>query len=341
MKPAVRRVLVTGGAGFIGSAVCRKFVSKGHIVCNVDKLTYAANLKSLHEINSAPNYQFVHADICDQKRMFDTIAAFQPDVLLHLAAESHVDRSISDASAFIQTNIVGTVSLLEAALEYWRQREHTRPFIFHHVSTDEVYGELPFDHGKFSETTAYDPFSPYSASKAASDFLALSWFRTHGLPVVVSNCTNNYGPFQNSEKLIPRMIINALSGEPLPVYGEGRNVRDWLHVEDHVAALERVMEQGAAGERYNIGGRNERRNIDVVKHICEELDKRVPRRDGHSYSEQISYVADRPGHDLRYAIDPQKVESELGWRPSFDFEEGLAATVDWYVSNQWWWDTHQ
>lgn len=334
------RLIVTGGAGFIGSAVCRHFVAAGHQVLNVDKLTYAANLDSLRSIANRPNYRFEHHDICDKQAMSALFAEFRPNAVMHLAAESHVDRSIDAPSVFIETNVAGTVNLLEVALDYWTGVGRPSDFRFHHVSTDEVYGDLPLDGGKFTESTPYNPSSPYSASKAASDFMVTSWYRTYGLPVVISNCSNNYGPFQNPEKLIPHMIVKALAGQHLPVYGTGSNVRDWLHVDDHVAALERVLTAGQVAERYNVGGCNEWKNIDVVRLICRLLDERRPRSDGRSYADQIAFVNDRPGHDLRYAIDAQKVADELGWSPSYDFESGLAQTIDWYLKNEWWWSTN-
>lgn len=331
------RLIVTGGAGFIGSAACRHFVTRHHDVCNVDKLTYAANPDNLRDISKLPNYRFEQADICDKERMREIVFDHRPDAILHLAAESHVDRSISDASPFIETNVVGTVSLLEIALEYWISIDRAPSFRFHHISTDEVYGDLPLDGGHFTELTPYNPSSPYSASKASSDFMVSSWYRTYGLPVLISNCSNNYGPNQNPEKLIPHTLTKALADKPLPVYGTGSNVRDWLHVEDHVAALALLLAKGRPGERYNIGGRDEWRNIDVVRLICQLLDERRPRPDGKSYAEQITFVTDRPGHDLRYAIDAAKMESELGWRPAHDFQTGLRGTVDWYLNNEWWW----
>lgn len=331
------RLIVTGGAGFIGSAACRYFVTRHHEVCNVDKLTYAANPDNLRDISNLPNYRFEQADICDKERMREIVFDHRPDAILHLAAESHVDRSINDASPFIETNVVGTVSLLEIALEYWISIGRAPSFRFHHISTDEVYGDLPLDGGHFTELTPYNPSSPYSASKASSDFMVSSWYRTYGLPVLISNCSNNYGPSQNPEKLIPHTLTKALADKPLPVYGTGSNVRDWLHVEDHVAALALLLAKGRPGERYNIGGRNEWRNIDVVRLICQLLDERRPRSDGKSYAEQIAFVTDRPGHDLRYAIDAAKMESEFGWRPAHDFQTGLRVTVDWYLNNEWWW----
>ncbi|MBY5771929.1 dTDP-glucose 4,6-dehydratase [Rhizobium leguminosarum] len=331
------RILVTGGAGFIGSALVRHLVSEiGAEVLNVDALTYAGNLASLKSVESAPNYQFLHADICDRAGMQEAFASFRPDIVMHLAAESHVDRSISGADDFIQTNIVGTFSLLDAARHYWDELDAGRKsaFRFLHVSTDEVYGSLG-DEGLFEETTPYDPSSPYSASKAASDHLAIAWHRTYGMPVVVSNCSNNYGPFHFPEKLIPLMILNALEGKPLPVYGNGANVRDWLYVEDHARALFTIASRGRPGEKYNVGGRNERRNIDVVHRICAILDGVYSDKGPHT--RLITNVTDRPGHDARYAIDASKLESELGWKAQETFETGIEKTVHWYLENEWWW----
>ncbi|PCK82211.1 dTDP-glucose 4,6-dehydratase [Rhizobium sophoriradicis] len=331
------RILVTGGAGFIGSALVRHLVSEiGAEVLNVDTLTYAGNLASLKSVESAPNYQFLRADICDRARMQEAFASFRPDIVMHLAAESHVDRSISGAADFIQTNIVGTFSLLDAARHYWGELDARRKsaFRFLHVSTDEVYGSLG-DEGLFEEKTPYDPSSPYSASKAASDHLAIAWHRTYGLPVVVSNCSNNYGPFHFPEKLIPLMILNALGGKPLPVYGNGANVRDWLYVEDHARALYTIASRGRPGEKYNVGGRNERRNIDVVHRICAILDGVYSDKAPHA--RLITNVTDRPGHDARYAIDASKLESELGWKAQETFETGIEKTVRWYLNNEWWW----
>jgi dTDP-glucose 4,6-dehydratase len=334
-----KNILVTGGAGFIGSAVCRHLCANpAYRVTNVDKLTYAGNLASLRAIENAHNYRFVQADICDDAAMLDIMRRDEIDVVMHLAAESHVDRSIDGPGAFIETNIVGTFRLLNAALEYWRglSGEKRDGFRLHHVSTDEVFGDLPFDSGIFTEETPYAPSSPYSASKAASDHLARAWHETYGLPVVLSNCSNNYGPFHFPEKLIPLVLLNALDRRPLPVYGTGANVRDWLFVEDHARALELVATTGRPGESYNVGGRSERTNLAVVEAICDVLDRRRPLADG-SYRDQITFVTDRPGHDRRYAIDASKIERELGWKPSVTFEEGLARTVDWYLDNDWWW----
>lgn len=332
------RLLVTGGAGFIGSAVCKYFIRNGWTVCNIDKLTYAANLDNLREVAGHSRYHFVHADICDKEKMRAIFAEFQPDAVMHLAAESHVDRSIEDANAFVETNVSGTVTLLQVALDYWIANGRQEGFRFHHVSTDEVFGDLPLDgNERFTESTPYNPSSPYSASKAASDFMVMSWHRTFGLPVVISNCSNNYGSHQHKEKLIPLMIIRGLSGDFLPVYGNGRNVRDWLHVDDHVEALELVLTLGVIGGRYNIGGGNEWANIDVVKQICSHLDERFSLKSG-SHHDLIRYVTDRPGHDLRYAINSSKLENEFRWRPRHEFRSGLSETVTWYIENRWWWE---
>ena len=332
-------ILVTGGAGFIGSAVCRHLVETGVRVVNLDKLTYAGNLASLAEIEGSPNYRFVKGDICDGALVARLLENERIDTIMHLAAESHVDRSIDGPADFIETNIVGTFTLLEAALAYWRGLDEAgrSAFRFHHVSTDEVFGDLPFDDSTFSETTPYNPSSPYSASKAASDHLVLAWHHTYGLPVVLSNCSNNYGPYHFPEKLIPLAILNALHEQPLPVYGAGANVRDWLYVEDHARALAQVARSGVPGETYLIGGRAERTNLDVVKAICALLDEKRPRPGGASHADLISFVTDRPGHDRRYAIDPSKTERELGWSPQERFETGLAKTVDWYLANEEWW----
>ncbi|HVX81319.1 MAG TPA: dTDP-glucose 4,6-dehydratase [Devosiaceae bacterium] len=331
------RVLVTGGAGFIGSAVVRHLVrDRGYEVLTVDKLTYAGNLDSLKLVDNRPNHRFLKADICDRAVIEEAFRSFRPERVMHLAAESHVDRSITGADAFIQTNIVGTFTLLEAARAYWLElpEKDRERFRFLHVSTDEVYGTLGQE-GLFSEATPYDPSSPYSASKAASDHLAKSWQRTYGLPVVVSNCSNNYGPYHFPEKLIPLTILNALEGRPLPVYGKGENVRDWLFVEDHARALDLIAERGRPGWTYNVGGRNERRNIDVVRAICRLLDDILPAEKPRE--ELISFVTDRPGHDARYAIDATRLESELGWRATETFETGIDKTVRWYLDNEWWW----
>jgi dTDP-glucose 4,6-dehydratase len=331
------RVLVTGGAGFIGSALVRYLVlEKRYQVLTVDKLTYAGNLKSLKAVEGHDNHAFLKADICDMRAIAEAFQSFRPDRVMHLAAESHVDRSITGAEDFLRTNVMGTFTLLEAARAYYGELkgEMKQRFRFLHVSTDEVYGSLG-DEGLFSEETAYDPSSPYSASKAASDHLAKAWARTYGLPIVVSNCSNNYGPYHYPEKLIPLVILNAMEGRPLPVYGEGSNIRDWLYVDDHARALDLIAERGRIGETYNVGGRNEVRNIDVVRSICAILDQRQPA--DRPREELIRFVADRPGHDARYAIDAQKLENELGWQAKETFETGILRTVDWYMANGWWW----
>ncbi|MBO9709801.1 MAG: dTDP-glucose 4,6-dehydratase [Caulobacter sp.] len=332
------KVLVTGGAGFIGSAVCRLLIEEsGDQVVNVDKLTYAGTLTSVAEIATSPNYSFVQADITDRAAIKAIFEAHAPEAVLHLAAESHVDRSIIGARPFIDTNIVGTYVMLDCALDYWRGLTGTAKaaFRFVHVSTDEVYGSLGAD-GLFEETTPYAPTSPYSASKAAADHLALAWFHTYGLPVLVSNCSNNYGPYHFPEKLIPLMILNGLERRPLPVYGDGTNIRDWLYVEDHARALRTVLEAGRPGEKYNVGGRNERTNLQVVQAICGLLDELAPSAEG-SHSDLITYVADRPGHDHRYAIDATKLENELGWKARETFETGIRKTVEWYLARSDWW----
>jgi dTDP-glucose 4,6-dehydratase len=331
------RILVTGGAGFIGSALVRHLVRDvGAEVLNVDKLTYAGNLASLKVIENAPNYRFLQADICSGQAMAEAFDNFRPDRVMHLAAESHVDRSITGAAEFVQTNVMGTFSLLEAARRHWDglSGQAKEDFRFLHVSTDEVYGSLG-EEGLFHEETPYDPSSPYSASKAASDHLAIAWHRTYGLPVVVSNCSNNYGPYHFPEKLIPLVILNALEGKTLPVYGAGANVRDWLYVEDHAKALHIIASRGRLGEKYNVGGRNERRNIDVVKRICVIMDTMRPAAAPHE--SLIKYVTDRPGHDARYAIDATRLETELGWKAQENFDTGIEKTVAWYLDNEWWW----
>lgn len=333
--------LVTGGAGFIGSAVVRRLMGdpRGlHVVC-VDKLTYAGNRANLAACESNPRFVFEHSDICDGAAMRNLFDLHRPDIVMHLAAESHVDRSIDGPGEFIATNIAGTFTLLQAALGYWRGLEGGKRsrFRFHHISTDEVYGSLGAE-GLFTETTAYSPNSPYSASKAASDHLVRAWHHTYGLPALVSNCSNNYGPYQFPEKLIPHMILKALRGEPLPVYGKGENVRDWLHVDDHAAALQLIAERGAPGETYNVGGNAERRNIDVVHTICAIMDELSPDSRCKDRRSLITFVTDRPGHDLRYAIDASKIEKELGWRPSVTFEQGLRQTVEWYLGHRKWWE---
>lgn len=333
------KVLVTGGAGFIGSAVCRYLVNEaGHSVVNVDCLTYAANLGSLQAIAESPRYSFHQVNVCDGPAIAGILRREQPDAIMHLAAESHVDRSITGPAAFIETNIKGTYEMLEASRAYWSAlpAERKERFRFLHVSTDEVFGSLGSD-GLFTPESPYDPSSPYSASKAASDHLAMAWHRTYGLPVVLSNCSNNYGPYHFPEKLIPLMITNALLGRDLPVYGAGANVRDWLYVEDHARALCTIVEKGVPGESYLVGGRNERSNLAMVNTIISILDTLRPRQDGLSYREQISFVEDRPGHDFRYAIDPTKLEKELGWQAKETFETGIEKTVAWYLANDSWW----
>ena len=334
------RILVTGGAGFIGSALIRHLVAHtDHDVLNVDKLTYAGVLTSLAEVERSERYRFIRADVADAAAMSDALREFQPDLIAHLAAESHVDRSLDGPGAFIQTNIVGTYTLLDAALDYWRglEGERREAFRFHHISTDEVFGSLG-DEGLFTEATPYDPRSPYSASKAGADHLVRAWGHSFGLPVLVTNCSNNYGPYHFPEKLIPLVIIRGLLGASLPIYGDGQNVRDWLFVEDHVRALQAVFEKASAGETYNIGGNSERTNLAVVETICDALDRRHPRADGASYASQIEFVTDRPGHDRRYAIDAAKARRELDWQPSVTFEEGIERTVDWYLDRRDWWE---
>ena len=333
------KILVTGGCGFIGSAVCRRIIREtGHSVVNVDLLTYAASPDSVAEAAASDRYAFVQADVADRAAMERVFRAHQPDAVMHLAAESHVDRSIDTAEPFIRTNVVGVFTLLEVALGYWKALPAGRRdrFRFHHISTDEVYGSLGED-GLFTETTPYDPRSPYSASKAASDHLVSAWGHTHGLPVLITNCSNNYGPYHFPEKLIPLMILNGLAGKPLPVYGDGANVRDWLYVEDHAAALLLVLEKGRVGETYNVGGRNERSNLQVVERVCELLDRIAPDPNIGPRRNLVTFVADRPGHDRRYAIDAAKLETELGWRAAETFETGLAKTVQWYVDRPDWW----
>ena len=334
------RILVTGGAGFIGSALVRSLVQgSDHEVLNLDKLTYAGVLASLQDIDRDPRYRFIQGDIRDADLVARLFAEFQPDAVAHLAAESHVDRSIDGPADFIRTNITGTFTLLQQARSYWRglAAERQDKFRFLHVSTDEVYGSLG-DEGFFTESTAYDPRSPYSASKASADHLVRAWGHTYGLPVFVTNCSNNYGPFHFPEKLIPLISLRALAGEPLPVYGDGGNVRDWLYVEDHARALQAVLERGCPGETYTIGGNAERRNIEVVEAICAELDRVRPRADGSPYRTLITFVADRPGHDRRYAIDASKIRRELDWMPTVTFEEGIARTVEWYLTRRDWWE---
>lgn len=332
-------ILVTGGAGFIGSAVIRHIIQNtNNQVLNIDKLTYAGNLESLKEIDQHSNYKFKQIDICDTEQITAAIDAFQPNAIMHLAAESHVDRSIDGPAAFIQTNIVGTYTLLEAARKYWMEldAEAQQNFRFHHISTDEVYGDLEGTTDLFTETTSYAPSSPYSASKASSDHLVRAWHRTYGLPVIVTNCSNNYGPYHFPEKLIPLVILNALDAKPLPVYGNGQQIRDWLFVEDHARALYKVVTEGVVGETYNIGGHNEKQNIEVVKIICKILDELKPQANGQTYASLITFVKDRPGHDLRYAIDATKIQNELGWTPTETFETGIRKTVEWYLNNLDW-----
>jgi len=337
------RILVTGGAGFIGSTVVRQLIENtGSEVANLDKLTYAGNLESLASVAELPRYHFYQVDICDSAALAAVFAEFKPTAVMHLAAESHVDRSIDGPAQFIETNIVGTYSLLEAARCYWNglPEEERAAFRFHHISTDEVYGDLGSTEGLFTETTSYSPSSPYSASKASSDHLVRAWHRTYGLPVLISNCSNNYGPYQFPEKLIPHMILNALSGEPLPVYGDGSQVRDWLYVEDHARALYEVLTKGQVGETYNIGGHNEKTNLEVVETLCELLEELSPGKPKGvtAYRDLIAFVKDRPGHDRRYAIDAGKIERELGWAPRETFETGLRKTVLWYLDNREWWE---
>ena len=338
----MKKILVTGGAGFIGSAVVRHIIQNTQdSVVNVDKLTYAGNLESLTEVADNSRYAFEQVDICDRAELDRVFAQHQPDAVMHLAAESHVDRSIDSACEFIQTNIVGTFNLLEAARAYWQQMpsEKREAFRFHHISTDEVYGDLHGTDDLFTETTPYAPSSPYSASKASSDHLVRAWLRTYGLPTIVTNCSNNYGPYHFPEKLIPLMILNALDGKPLPVYGDGMQIRDWLFVEDHARALYQVVTEGVVGETYNIGGHNEKANIEVVKTICTLLEELVPEKPAGvaRYEDLITFVQDRPGHDVRYAIDAAKIGRELGWKPQETFESGIRKTVQWYLDNKTWW----
>lgn len=332
------RILVTGGAGFIGSALIRYLINETpHQVLNIDKLTYAGNLESLQEVAASERYTFSQTDICDQAALEQLFQQHQPQLIMHLAAESHVDRSIDGPAAFIQTNIVGTYTLLEVARKYWQNlpEDERASFRFHHVSTDEVYGDLEGTNDLFREDTPYAPSSPYSASKASSDHLVRAWQRTYGLPTLITNCSNNYGPYHFPEKLIPLVILNALEGKPLPVYGKGNQVRDWLYVEDHARALYRVASQGKVGETYNIGGHNEKQNLEVVYRICDLLDELAPSSEG-SYRRLITFVKDRPGHDLRYAIDASKIANELGWKPQETFESGMKKTVRWYLDNLDW-----
>ena len=336
--PRSSRILVTGGAGFIGSNLVRLLIQSGKRVINVDALTYAGNLSSLKDVEENELYSFMQADIADLDSVRSLFKKYQPDGVMHLAAESHVDRSIDGPGVFIQTNVIGTFNLLQSALEYYREleKEAAEKFRFLHVSTDEVFGSLG-DEGKFTEDTRYDPHSPYSASKASSDHLVRAWYDTYGLPTVVTNCSNNFGPYQFPEKLIPVAILKSLRGEPIPVYGKGENVRDWLYVEDHCTALLNVLENGKCGETYNIGGNNEYQNIQLIRMLCKVLDELRPRDDGSKYESLITFVKDRPGHDLRYAIDDSKIKRELGWAPKQDLESGLRATVKWYLENEAWW----
>ena len=330
------KLLVTGGAGFIGSAVVRQAIAAGHSIVNLDVLTYAACLDNVATVADSDLYAFEQVDICDPAGLARVFATHSPDAVMHLAAESHVDRSIDGPAAFLETNIMGTFHLLDAARQYWEGAGRPETFRFHHISTDEVYGSLPMDPDKmFTEDTSYDPRSPYSASKASSDHLVRAWAETYGLPVVLTNCSNNYGPYHFPEKLIPVVILNALAGKDIPVYGAGENVRDWLYVEDHADALLTVVQKGELGRCYNIGGNNEARNIDIVHTICAILDERRPK--ATKYAAQVTFVTDRPGHDLRYAIDASRIRDELGWEPSVTLEQGLSLTVDWYLENEDWW----
>ncbi|WP_369854481.1 dTDP-glucose 4,6-dehydratase [Candidatus Thalassolituus haligoni] len=335
------KFLITGGAGFIGSAVVRYLMSEtSHTVVNVDNLTYAGNLCSIESVSSSDFYVFEKVDICNIKELRRVFDQHKPDVVMHLAAESHVDRSIHGPSDFIQTNIVGTFNLLEASREYWVQRGKPENFRFHHISTDEVYGDLNGTDDLFTEMTSYNPSSPYSASKASSDHLVRAWWRTYGLPVLITNCSNNYGPYHFPEKLIPHVILNALSGKNLPVYGKGDQIRDWLYVDDHARALVKVVTEGTVGETYNIGGNNEKKNLSVVETICDILEELAPDKPKgvNKYHDLISFVVDRPGHDLRYAIDSSKIQAELGWKPEESFDSGIRKTVEWYLSNRSWWE---
>ena len=334
-------ILITGGAGFIGSAVVRLALTRGHSVVNLDVLTYAASLESLASISNDPNYSFVKINIQDRESLDAVFSKHKPDTVMHLAAESHVDRSIDSPTSFIETNITGTFNILEASRKYWQEQGHPNSFRFHHISTDEVFGSLPNERNiRFTEKTPYDPKSPYSASKASSDHLVRAWHETYSLPVILTNCSNNFGPFQFPEKLIPVVILNALSEKPLPVYGNGKNIRDWLYVEDHANALLLALEKGKSGRSYNIGNENERTNLEVVKMVCSILDRLNPREKGQ-YADLITFVKDRPGHDARYAIDPSRVRKELGWQPTVTFEQNLEKTVRWYLDNQDWWQPLQ
>ncbi|MEM7728825.1 MAG: dTDP-glucose 4,6-dehydratase [Pseudomonadota bacterium] len=332
------KILVTGGAGFIGSAVVRMAIARGHAIVNLDALTYAANLDSLRDVADHTDYAFVQGDIRDAEMVASVFAEHRPDAVMHLAAESHVDRSIDGPGEFMRTNVMGTFTLLQAARSYFEGLDDDRKqdFRFQHVSTDEVYGDLSLEDAAFEETTPYDPSSPYSASKAASDHLVRAWARTYGLPVVLTNCSNNYGPYQFPEKLIPVVILKALHGEPIPVYGKGDNIRDWLYVDDHADALLTVLQNGKLGETYNIGGNNERTNLELVETICDLMRAHLPGVD-HDFRDFITFVTDRPGHDRRYAINASKIETELGWTPSVAFDEGFDRTIAWYLDNEWWW----
>ena len=331
------KILVTGGAGFIGSAVVRLAIARGHSIVNVDALTYAACLENVASVSQSSKYFFEYADIRDRNALDTIFEKHQPDAVMHLAAESHVDRSIDGPADFIETNINGTFNILEAARTYWQINGKRETFRFHHISTDEVFGSLPSDPSvQFTEETPYDPRSPYSASKASSDHLVRAWYETYGLPVVLTNCSNNYGPYHFPEKLIPLIILNGLASKPLPIYGTGSNIRDWLYVEDHADALLLVLEKGTVGQSYNIGGENERTNLELVRTLCKILDRLKPQNTG-TYADLITFVQDRPGHDARYAIDPSRIRNELGWRPSVTVEEGLEKTVQWYLDNEDWW----
>jgi len=332
------RILVTGGAGFIGSSLIRMAIAKGHTILNVDKLTYAANLQNLKSVSNHANYSFKKMDICDQEKLAESFKFFRPDAVMHLAAETHVDRSIDGPGTFIQTNIFGTYNLLASSRSYFESLPKTaqKNFRFHHISTDEVYGDLEANDAPFEEVTAYNPSSPYSASKAASDHLVRAWGRTYGLPILITNCSNNYGPYQFPEKLIPVVILKALNNDSIPVYGKGDNIRDWLYVDDHAEALLTVLQNGNIGDTYNIGGNNERTNLELVQTICRLMDEHKPRQKGR-YKDLIKFVPDRPGHDKRYAINASKLEKELGWTPAIKFDEGFEKTVIWYLNNEVWW----
>ena len=331
------KILITGGAGFIGSAVVRLAIARGHKIVNLDALTYAASLESVASVANHQNYKFVQLDIRDNAKLDTIFLEHKPDAVMHLAAETHVDRSIDEPTDFIETNITGTFNILEVSRRYWQTQNCSKKFRFHHISTDEVFGSLPNDPNlRFTENTPYNPRNPYSSSKASSDHLVRAWHETYGLPVILTNCSNNYGPYQFPEKLIPLIIMNALSGRALPIYGNGENIRDWLYVEDHADALLLVLEKGKSGRTYNIGNENEQTNLELVKTICSILDRLKPRKNGQ-YSDLISFVTDRPGHDARYAIDPSRIRKELGWQPTTNFEQNLEKTIKWYLENQNWW----